>query len=423
MPDITARKRGKKWEYRFEGAKIDGKRKQISKSGFDTKKQALEAGIKALNEYNNSGVYFEPKNISMSDYLDFWFDNYCKINLKYSTQVNYIQIINNHLKPRFGAYKLIALNSIAIQEYLNELKLKNYSKNHISGIYSILNLALKYAVSPLSYISINPCINVSIPKIEKEKRIRKVLSIHDFNRIIKRFENTRFYIPLMVGFYTGFRISEVFALTWDDIDLVGKNISVNKQVAKRNFGIDVRKTLKIKGKQEKKSSWYFTTTKTKKSNRTVKIGNTLISILQQEYDRQKQNEKYYEDYYTVQLLKEETDEKGQVIYRIIETQKAIPSNLKRVKLLCVDENGQYTSTDSFKYCSRVIHQSLNMPDFDYHTLRHTHATLLLENGANQKSVQERLGHDSIITTLQTYVHDTDKLKEDTVELFEKIAHE
>ena len=56
MADVITRKRNNKWEYRFEGAKIGGKRKQFSKSGFNTKKEALEAGVKALATYNQAGT-------------------------------------------------------------------------------------------------------------------------------------------------------------------------------------------------------------------------------------------------------------------------------------------------------------------------------------------------------------------------------
>jgi site-specific recombinase XerD len=79
-----------------------------------------------------------------------------------------------------------------------------------------------------------------------------------------------------------------------------------------------------------------------------------------------------------------------------------------------------TSTDSFKYCSRVIHHEMHLA-FDYHSLRHTHATLLIESGADVKNVQTRLGHTNIETTLQTYVHDTEKMAERSVDLFEKIT--
>ncbi len=109
MAKINVRDRNKNnpdkkpnWEYRFEAAKIDGKRKHISKAGFRTKKDALDAGTKALAEYNNGGVCFEPSEISVSDYLDYWFEQNCKVNLKYNTQINYAGLIQNHLKPYFG---------------------------------------------------------------------------------------------------------------------------------------------------------------------------------------------------------------------------------------------------------------------------------------------------------------------------------
>ena len=422
MSDITARKRGLKWEYRFEGPKIDGKRKQISKGGFKTKKEALEEGVKALERYNRSGTYIEPKNISVSDYLDYWFDNYCKINLKYSTQINHARIIKNFLKPQFGRYKLIALSTPVIQEYINSLKLKGYSKNHIKGIFSVLRSSLNYAIEPLQYISVNPCFFIKFPILDTPTKKREIISLNDFKKITTRFENTRFYIPLMLGFYLGLRISEAFALTWDDIDFENNTITINKQIIKRNFGLDVRRAMKEKGKQEKKSSWYFTTTKTESSNRVLFFGKTLKSVLLKEKQKQEENEKYYEEYYTIHYLKKELDEKNKIIYRILEAQKAIYSDLQRVKMVCVDENGQYTSTDSFKYCSRVINKNLGI-NFDYHSLRHTHATLLLENRANEKSVQERLGHSTIITTLQIYTHNTENLKKETVDIFEKIAHQ
>lgn len=68
----------------------------------------------------------------------------------------------------------------------------------------------------------------------------------------------------------------------------------------------------------------------------------------------------------------------------------------------------------------MIHNELHLA-FDYHSLRHTHATRLIEAGANIKNVQTRLGHSNIQTTLQTYVHDTEKMGEQSVELFEQVT--
>lgn len=224
----------------------------------------------------------------------------------------------------------------------------------------------------------------------------------------------------MIGFYTGLRISEAFALTWDDIDLKACTVSVNRQVVKRNFGADVRKAVEKKGKKESRSSWYFTSPKTESSRRTVKIGGTLCQALRQERTRQLENELKYAEYYTVHVLKKETDEKGNEMQRVVPVQKCLEPALPRAKMVCIAENGQYTSTDSFKYCSRIIHKELLLA-FDYHSLRHTHATLLIESGADIKDVQVRLGHANTQTTLQTYVHDTEVMAERSVEIFEQIT--
>ena len=120
------RKKGAKWYYYFDTAKVDGKRQKIERVGGKTKKEAEAALAAAINEYNNAGAVFEPTKISVADYLDQWYDLYCKLNLKYNTQVGYLQLIENHLKPKFGKYALKALNPAILQEYANDLKLRSY---------------------------------------------------------------------------------------------------------------------------------------------------------------------------------------------------------------------------------------------------------------------------------------------------------
>ncbi len=414
------RKRGTTWSYYFDLGKVDGKRKKKEKGGFRTKKDAEAALAKAINEYNNAGQVFEPSEITVSDYLDFWFDNFCKMNLKYNTQVGYLRIIENHLKPTFGMYKLKALNAASIQEYANALKMKGFAKSSMVGIITTLSGALNYAVEPLHYIQYNPCDRIKYPKYEKGgNEVRYVIEPSDFQRIIDRFPSTsQFYIPLMLGYYTGLRISEAFALTWDDIDLENRTINVNKITVKRNFGADVRKAVEKKGKKELKSSWYFGTPKTFTSNRTIKFGDTLYQALKEAKKQKNLNRLKYGEYFTEHYLKEEQDEKGDPMYRIIPATRALQVAMPKADMVCVLENGDYVSTDSFKYCARVIHYELKLA-FNYHSLRHTHATFLIENGANVKDVQERLGHSNIQTTLNTYVHNTDQMKNDSVDIFEK----
>ena len=414
------RKRGSTWSYYFDLGKIGGQRKRKEKGGFKTKKAAEAALAAAINEYNNAGQVFEPSEATVSDYLDQWYELYCKPNLKYNTQLNYLGVMEGHLKPSFGKYKLKALTPAVLQEYANDLKLHGLAKSTVVGILSVFSAALDYAVEPLHYISQNPLKYVRFPKIERKPRERIILTLEDWHTIIERFKGTRFYIPLMVGFYTGLRISEAFALTWDDIDLEKRTLTVNKQVVKRNFGADARKVLEKKGKKAVRSSWYFNTPKTQASYRTIPFGESLYQALKAEKERQTLNEIKYGPYYTIHCLAKEVDEKGNDMFRIVPLQKCVMSQLPRCRLICIAEDGEYTSTDTFKYCSRIIHFDLHIA-FDYHSLRHTHATMLIEGGAQVKNVQARLGHTNIQTTLQTYVHDTEKMAEQSVDIFEHLT--
>lgn len=419
MATLNVTKRGNKWQYRFEVAAIAGKRKRVSKSGFKTKKEAVEAGTKALAEYNESGQSFQVSNISVADYLDNWMDTYCKMNLKYNTQVGYLYTLENHLKPSLGMYRLKALTPSTIQEFVNGLKMHGLSKASVVGIFSTLSAALDYAVEPLKYILYNPCNNVRIPKFEHGKNNQRyIITPEQFSQITKRFpEDSNFYIPLMIGYYTGVRISECFGLTWNDVDFEARTITINKALLKRNYGVDVRDVLKKKGKKEEKSAWYFNSTKTFKSNRVIQFGETLYRALKKAHDKQMSNCDFYGEYYTRIYKKPELDEKGDTIYRLVEVEAGVPCTLETVDMLNVKENGQLLSMDSMKYCNRIIHYELNIM-FNYHSLRHTHATTLVENGANIKDVQERLGHCNIETTLNTYTHNTDYLRSQSVDIFE-----
>ena len=166
MGKVTVRKRGNYWSWRFEGATVDGKRQQPTKSGYRTKKEAEIAGNQAYNEYFNSGLVFEPTELSVADYLDYWFDHDVKVNLAYNTQLGYFSIIENHLKPAFGKYKLKALQPAVIQEFADKLKFNGLSKSTIQGILGVLGSAYDYAIEPCNFVKENPCsVGVSITSV------------------------------------------------------------------------------------------------------------------------------------------------------------------------------------------------------------------------------------------------------------------
>lgn len=120
MGKVRTRQRGDSWYYSYELATINRKRKRKEVGGFATEQEAYDAGIKDKVNYDNGAPLVERKNTSVSDYLDYWYDNYVKINLKYNTQYNYEKAIRLHLKPSLGKYKLQNLTPIIIQEWLKK---------------------------------------------------------------------------------------------------------------------------------------------------------------------------------------------------------------------------------------------------------------------------------------------------------------
>jgi len=369
-------KRGKRWYYYFDAGTINGKRKKIERVGGDTKAEALKALREALAEFERAGTIIDESNISVADYFDYWFENYVKVNCKYHTQEYYKQIIEKHIKPNLGIYKLKSLNPAKLQEFINSKFISGYSKSSLSNFSAVLSKALKMAVYPYQFIKENPMQYVKLPRIEEREKDEddlKIITLEEFNKIIERFpEGSSFYIPCQIAFHTGMRAGEVCALTWDCVDLKEKTIKVEKTLVGKGKGV-----------------WEFGTPKSESSYRTIAIGDTLVNILKKHKKSQIENKLRYGKYY------------------------------KDSNFVCTKENGELVTPDSLKYLSRVVNYELGI-DFNFHSFRHTHATMLLEAGANIKDIQRRLGHSKLSTTMDTYSHVTKKMKLDTVKIFESI---
>lgn len=372
---MTIRKRNNVWEYRFDVAKIGGKRKQISKSGFKTKKECEKEALKALSYYENGGLMINYAEISFSDLLDIWFDT-CKPTWKPKTTELYSNIIRNKLKPALGSFKVKSLTPLKMQEYINQV-FETHSQNYAKLIKVIVCEALKYAVVPLGIISSSPCAYLRTPSSESPKETK----VTDLETLRKAYSEIKspYNVALMIGFHTGMRIGEVFALSWDDIDFNNKIININK-------------TLSFSAK-----SWRISTPKTKDSVRSIPFGAALSEILLSYRAEQLKNKVKYGQFYIKNRIAngEVNFEKGEEREFVL-TEKwgmfAKPSNMER-------------------YCRKY--------GFKFHSLRHTHASSLIDSGISPKIVKDRLGHSNINITLQTYTHPSDQAQREAVEVFEK----
>ena len=107
--------------------------------------------------------------------------------------------------------------------------------------------------------------------------------------------------------------------------------------------------------------------------------------------------------------------------KLIEAKAELEVSLPEANLVFVKENGQFLGTDSPKYAFKVIHYELGI-NSRFHDFRDTHATKLIESGADIKAVSKRLGHSTIQTTYNIYVRVTNKMESDTVDRFEQYAN-
>lgn len=400
------RKRGKTWSYYFDAAKISGERKKIEKGGFRTQKEALDARAAAIAEYNSTGRNFEPSQMSVSDYLDYWLEHAVKNNVgqgfSHGTYRVYRGQVKNHLKPKFGQYRLSSFqySSDIIQAWIDEMKAK-YAKRTVNNLLHCLSGAMSYAVLPLKYTQNNPCIPVTVGKMPLDPQAKAyreyVCQKDEFKRILQRFPyGDNFHISLLVPYHIGTRIAETFAINYlEDVDFKKHEIRIDKQM------------VLVDGK------WTFQPPKYD-SYRTVRIGKTLEKELKNEMIRHKKNRmKLGGQYLKTYLLPDRT---------IVQYPADIDVPYKEIMLLCMRDNGKFLAPNSFSACSRIIHKELGNELFHAHCLRHTHGTMLAEAGVNPRTVMERLGHRDIATTLQNYTFNTDRMVQQAVDVIEKYVN-
>ena len=419
MANLCIRKRftskGTVYEYRFEIVRIGGKRKWQSRSGFKTVTDARKAGMAAIRQYENYG-HIVNDQISVSDFLDIWIENDCKIDLKPNTVSNYTKIVVNLIKPKLGSYRLKSLTREVLQAFIVEMYDNGYAINSLIALKGILTKSMNYAVDN-HYLVCSPEVRLKIPKnriplIPTRSAPHHFIKKEIMDSIFERFpERSSSYIPLKLGYECGLRLEETFGLCWEDVDFENKVIYINRQI---QWMEDKERTILDKlssngSAQCGNGYWYFFAPKYN-SYRAIEISDELTEILYKEKVRQQKAEDYYSSYYQRYFADRALTFNAQMpIYpenanRISKSEIGIP-----IHLVCIREDGSFITPRTLLYTSSIIRKEIT-DEFDYHSLRHTHASMLAEVGVEQKYIQTRLGHSDVTTTIDDYEHTTDFMR-------------
>lgn len=362
------RKRGNTYHYYFEGKKINGKRNKIEKSAkTKDKDEALLLLEKAIQLYYDSDIDNTLYNLSFINARYEFMNEYVCVYLKPNTIISYA---DSFAIPEFEVLDKYLLNDITptiIQSIINDLVKLGLKKTTIRVRLRTLSSLFCYCKEK-GYVKNNPCQDVTIPQYAKPKDDIIALTEEESKAILDYVADTHWYLPMCLGLYTGMRKGECCALRWENVDMKRKKIYVRENLVKN---IDKK--------------WVIVTPKTKSSIRDVIIPNPLYKALEWQIERNKANGI-------------ETTPNTRVLIR---------------------DNGKQVDCDNLKYKCRAISKALNIK-FNYHKLRHTYATLLIEKGVNIADISTLLGHSDISITLNNYVNNTNNMRKDTINVLDTL---
>ncbi|WP_261133031.1 site-specific integrase [Bacillus sp. Marseille-Q3570] len=368
----TFRKRGDKWEYRISYKDpFTQKYKLKSKGGFRTKPEAKLAAAKAELKLAEG---YEQAPASLITFLQDWLIEYKKGEVRKNTYQLHERNITKYIHPYFKNIQLSNVKPIMYQKFLNHLTAQGYSKRTVEIIHTTMYNALEKAVT-LGKLDKNPCSGVTIKGKQKDNSL-KFIETEDISRFLKEAYkyNYVYWIFFKVLIETGMRKGEAAALQWTDFDLKEGLVSINK-------------TLDFNAKDK---SELFGEPKTYSSKRTITISKGLLNDLHFHMKYQNQNKIALNEIYHHDL------------------------NL----VLCRNNGDIMPKSTLFNAFERILKRA-DLPLVPIHSLRHTHAVLLLEAGADMKYVQERLGHGSVQITSDVYAHISKRIEKDTLGKYEE----
>ena len=327
--------------------------RQIEK---EVQKQAMLFEEKCLKGQVTANVKFE-------DFAEQWFKEYALLNLRH-TSYERMKQLTQRVYPAIGHLRLDKITGRHIQQFINDLALNGKSLktgkplsrktvvHHLSFISDVFGYAVK-----MDMLSENPCKRVSVPKGEKKEK--EIYTLEEIEQLFGLLEEAplKYRTFFTLAIYSGFRRGELLGLEWKDIDWEGRVISVRRT---SNYTAD--------------KGTYTDTTKTKKSQRSLKFPFVVMDLLK--------------------AYKAEQDEEREKL-----GSKWIDNDRLFVKW-----NGEPMNNNTPYFWFHEFCEEHNFRFCDIHSMRHFYASALINEGVDAAAVSGALGHSVIGTTTSIYCH-------------------
>ena len=353
---IRKRKDGR-WEGRYTAGHDPETGKLIYKNVLGRTQAEVKEKLKAAIKETQSLDVTKAGKYTMGEWMEVWFEDYAKIKVRPSSHQTYRGYIDNHINPNIGDIPLEKLTSLDLQKLYKKLltkgrvdrleakgQPKGLSAKTVRNIHQILSSALKLAQEQRILLT-NPAEGCALPKVEH--REMKTLPVEQLQSFLREARESGVFELYYLELATGLRRGELLGLKWEDIDLERGDLRVRRQISRIN-GEVVEAPLK-----------------TKNAYRTLPLAEDTVSVL-------------------------------------LEQKKKVGSS----PWVFPSPNGGPISPDSVLHMLHRVLKRAGLPKVRFHDLRHTFATLALQNGVDIKTVSGMLGHFSAGFTLDTYAHVT-----------------
>jgi integrase len=368
----SIRKRGPTWTVVVDVGRdpTTRKRRQISKGGFKTRRDANRWLTHTLGQLDQ-GSYVTPTRQTISDHLIEWLPA-IRSSLRPATYESYERNVRQHLIPTVGHIWLDQLSADRLSAVYADLHRSGrldgaggLSPRSIRYLNTILGKALGDAVAEgklARNVAQAPIVRRRLPRSAKPEM--STWSAAELAAFLDQLRGDPLHAPILLAATTGMRRGEVLGLRWRDTDLDAGRVAVRQTLAAvRDVDGDCGRHLLVFGEP-----------KTAKGRRTVPLPAQTVAVLR-------------------------AHRKAQAAERL----KVGPDYADQ-DLVFAEPDGSPIHPDKFRKRFEVRIGRSGLPPIRFHDLRHTYATLALRAGVHPKVVAEVLGHANISITLDTYSH-------------------